>query len=175
MKRADLTAPLRAHAASAGMGVLYSLLLHLAVWVSLSVCHLAIPANGDHLPKLFVPACIMLVGLVIFIVIKSAAAEPLTFYGVLLLTHILLALLMAQCIQPLADWLDALKGITPPPADEMPDGNLNGFYFMIQWVLLAVGMGILLFILSVAFYLRDVLRGVMGYIPKEKKRKDHND
>ena len=46
---------------------------------------------------------------------------------------------------------------------------------MIQWVLLAVGMGILLFILSVAFYLRDVLRGVMGYIPKEKKRKDHND
>lgn len=175
MKRADLTSPLRAHAASAGMGMLYSLLLHLAVWVSLSVCHLAIPDNGNHLPKLIVPVCIMLAGLILFIVIKSAAVEPLTFYGFLLLTHILLALLMSRCIQPLANWLDALRGITPPPAGEMPDGNLNGFYFMLHWVLLTIGMGILLFVLSVAFYLRDVLRGVMGYIPKEKKRKDHND
>lgn len=175
MTKTDLRTPLRAHAVSAGMGALYSLLLHLAVWVSLSVCHLVIPSNGNHLPQFFVPICVMIVGLIVFIVIKTAAVEPLTFYCVLLLTHILLAVLMAQCIQPLADWLDALKGITPPPDAHLPDGNLNSFYFMIHWVLLTIGMGILLFVLSVAFYLRDVLRGVMGYIPKEKKKRTEKD
>lgn len=170
MTKTDLRTPLRAHAVSAGMGALYSLLLHLAVWVSLSVCHLVIPSNGNHLPKFFVPACIMLVGLIVFIVIKSAAVEPLTFYGVLLLTHILLAVLMAPCIQPLADLLDAVKGITPPLDADLPDGNLNGFYFMLHWVLLTVGMGVLLFVLSVAFYLRDILRRVMGHAPKDKKK-----
>ena len=168
MTKADLASPLRDHAASAGMGVLYSLLLHLAVWVSLSVCRLAVPYNGNHLSLLLVPVCVMVVGLIVFIIIRYSAAEPLTFYGILLLTHILLAILMAECIQPLADWLDSLQGIAPSPGIEMPDGNLNGFYFMIHWVLLAVGMGTILFVLSVIF----CLRRAMGHIPENKT--DHH-
>lgn len=171
MKKSDLRPPLRAHAVSAGLGALYAACLCLAVWVAFALTYLATPANGAYTAVVLVPVCVMLIGLIVFVVVKSIPPEALTFYGVLLLTHILLAILFAHLARPVTAWLDGLRGIAPPAGELSPDGNLNGFYFLLNWIFLTVGMGTLLFILSVAFYLRDVLRKVMGYLPKEKKHR----
>lgn len=169
MKSSKLSVFLRPHLRSAGMGAIYSFLLHLGVWVSLSACYLAVPYNGNHLPLIILPLCVMLLGLIAFVLLKSAAVEPLTFYGVLLLVHFLMAMLISPHIQSLANCLDSLKGLPPGSS---PEGNFNTFYFLLNGGLLTFGMGGLLFLLSTAFLIRDILRGVMGFIPKERPPKN---
>ncbi len=164
----DLHTPFRSHLVSAGIGTLYALLLHLAVWFGYGGAYVAVPENGNHLPKILVPACIMLVGLIIFVVIRSLTSESLTFYGAVLLTHILLSLLFLGIGGYLMDALQSIKGEVPPV--DSPDGDLSWIYALVNWILLAVGMGLLLFLLSVIFTVRDALRKAMGHIPKEKKK-----
>ncbi|MBQ9152022.1 MAG: hypothetical protein IJX72_07205 [Clostridia bacterium] len=164
----DLHTPLRAHIASAGMGALYAVLLHLAVWLGFSAASIAVPANGNHLPIIIVPVCVMLIGLIAFVVVKSLPPEAMTFYAVLLLVHILVSALFLACGGLLMDALQSLKGEIPPV--DSPEGNLSWLYFILVWLILALGQGILLFLLAVIFTVRDALRKTMGYIPKEKKK-----
>lgn len=155
----------RLHLVSAGMAMGYLLALHLLLWLSVSVTYLAVPTSG--IPYIVVPSAVLLVGLIAFIRIKSLPPERITFYVALLVGHILLSMLFLTLSGSLIDWLGSLRGV---PAPDSPDGDLSSLYFLLAWVLLAPGMGLLFFILAVAFLLRDALRQVMGDTHREKKK-----
>lgn len=151
---------------SAGMGALFALLLHILVWLCFSAawlieCYAAVVLG---------PVCILIIGLIALVVIRSLPPERTTFYAVLLLVHILLSALSLAGGELLMEALQRAVGLRFPV--NSPDGNLNFLYFLLVWLLLAVGMGILQF-LFVAFFaifgIRDAQRAVTDRVPKEKK------
>lgn len=163
----DRSAPsgLKDHLRSARMALLYSFFVHVTVWLAVSVVFLSAPASG--MAYMVVPALLVIVGLIVFTVLKSRPTEKLTFYASLLIFHILLSMLALAVDEPLMRLLRSLRGT----AAVGPEATLDGLYFLYAWVVLAVGMGVLLFVLAVAFLVRDALRETMGYRPREKKSK----
>jgi hypothetical protein len=151
------------------MAALYAVLLHIAVWLAFGAVYLLTPEGGSHTAVLVVPACVMVIGLIVFAVIQSAMPEKLTFYASVLLAHVLLALFLSSCEELLVGGLQALKGISPPAESSGGNEYSTGFYFTFNWLNLTLGAGGMQFLLAVIFVVRDALRAAMGYIPKKKK------
>ena len=149
---------LRPHVASAGMAALFAVLLHTLVWLSFSAAWLV---------ESYAPVCLMIIGLIVLTVIKSMAPERVTFFAALLLAHILLSSLSLVCGELLMEVLQRATG--PHVPFDSPEGDLSFLYFLLVWLLLAVGMGILQFLFAVIFLVRDALRATMGYVPKKRK------
>lgn len=161
---------LRPSLGSAAIGAGYALGLHLMVWIALSVAYLAVPSNGNHAPLLIAPAAVMTVGVLLFVYIKSLPVKPWCFYIAFFVAHILLAVLFFAVSTPWIELLQAVKGFVPPAGE--PEANLDFLYFLLIWVLLAVGVGAILFVLTVAFLVRDHLRSLYGAPPRRRKKKD---
>ena len=154
---------LRPHVASAGMAALFAVLLHTLVWLSFSAAWLV----ESYAAVVIAPICLMIIGLIVLTVVKSMAPERVTFFAALLLAHILLSSLSLVCGELLMEVLQRATG--PHVPFDSPEGDLSFLYFLLVWLLLAVGMGILQFLFAVIFLVRDALRATMGYVPKKRK------
>lgn len=154
-KESDFSTPARTRPVSAGIGGLYALCLHAAVWLGYAIAYLAVPENGNHLLKILAPLCIMIAGLAVFVMLCVMISKSRIFYGAVLISHILLCLVFWGVGGYLTPFLQSIKGEAPPV--NSPDGDLSGLYAVVDWFLLALGTGGMLFLLSVIFALRDTL------------------
>ncbi len=165
MKLSENTA-VRAHLASAGIAGGYALGLHLLVWLSYVVAYLA--SGGWSLVISATLLGAIIIGIIGFFIIKRLAPERVTFYASLLLCHILLALVFLPVGGPLIGVLQEAAGIVLTGA---PEENFDGLFFLADWLILAVGMGLFFFLAGVISLVREALRRAWGTVPKEKKIK----
>lgn len=150
------SSPLQRRAISAGWGAGYAILLHTAVWMALFIAFLAVPENGNHLPLLIAPACMMAAGVAGFWVVCGRTPSEAAFSAAVLLTHILLLALMAGAGDELWELARGWKGIQPHP-DE-PEGSLDILYFLLVWFALALAEGFLLLVSAVILQVRRRMR-----------------
>lgn len=148
------------HLRAVGLAAGYMLILHLFMWLGVAAVFLWTPSSW--IPYLIVPPAILSVGVIGFLIVRIFPEQKITFYSALLITHLLLSLLFLTLENPIFSALRGWRG-TPDVA------NLDSLYFLYAWVVLAVGMGIVFFVLSIAFALYDVLREAMGYNPSHRK------
>ncbi len=157
---------LRPHLLSAGMAGGYSLLVHLAMWLAISLIYISNPTDG--MPYIAVWVATLLVSIGLLILVRSFPPEKVTFYVSLLIGHILLSLLFLLAASPLIAWLDGLRNAAQPPVDS-PDGDLEALYFVFTWIFVTPAMGTVYFLAAIISLVRTLWRRKMGYVPKPKR------
>ncbi len=162
--------PVRSHSVSAGIAGLYVLMVHVAVYASFAVAYLL--GGGTGLGTIVAPLSTMIVGLVVFFIIKTFPTERVTFYVTLLIGHIALSALFVCTEKLFADsMIHALQQAVGIVLTGQPEENYDGLALLLIWLFLALGMGLFYFLAAVVSLVRAELRRVMGYVPKEKKNR----
>ncbi len=162
----SLSASFGACVSSALAATVYIAAYHLIMWVIATVLY-ALPYS---ILRMVLPLGVLIVGWIVFFPVRRSVPEKMTFYGVLLLMQVILTVLMVAT--PATAWLTALTGNDIPV--DSPDGNLAPLYLLYVWLLVGPLSGVVLFLFSVIFTVRDALRNAMGYVRRPSKKTKEN-